>query len=82
MLNIKKNISDIRINKSFLLGLLSSYGLLFLTVIIQFFLIPYFLKILGKSSFGILTIILSLINYAAAGVNWIHLQKFHILYIR
>ena len=71
MLNIKKSISDIRINKRFLLGLLSSYGLLFLTVIIQFFLIPYFLKILGKSSFGILTIILSLINYAAAGVNWI-----------
>ena len=59
------------INRNFANALTTGYGLMGLTIIVQLVLIPLYLTHLGKEKFGILTMILSAINFAAIGVGWL-----------
>ncbi|MEW6682135.1 MAG: hypothetical protein AB1451_04310 [Nitrospirota bacterium] len=49
----------------------SGYGLMALTIAIQFVLVPLYLHHLGKETFGVLTMILAAINYGGIGITWV-----------
>jgi O-antigen/teichoic acid export membrane protein len=49
----------------------SSYGLMILTMAIQFMLVPLYLHHLGKEMFGVLAMILAAISYGAIGIGWL-----------
>jgi O-antigen/teichoic acid export membrane protein len=49
----------------------SSYGLMILTMVIQFALVPFYLHHLGKEMFGVLMMILAAISYGAIGITWL-----------
>jgi len=55
-----------------ILGALGSgYGLMALTIAIQFVLVPLYLRHLGQETFGVLTMMLAAINYGAIGITWL-----------
>lgn len=58
-------------HKDILGALGSGYGLMALTIAIQFVLVPLYLNHLGKETFGILTMILAVISYGAIGITWL-----------
>lgn len=60
-----------RTKYNILVALGSSYGLTGLTIAIQFVLVPLYLSHLGKETFGILSMILAALNYAAIGIGGI-----------
>ncbi|WP_301102378.1 hypothetical protein [Propionivibrio sp.] len=49
----------------------SGYGLMAFSITIQFFLVPLYLRHLGKETFGILTMLLAAINYGSVGITWL-----------
>src|SRR5438128_6410506 len=63
-------IETVRRNREFFSALVSGYGLMSLTIIVQFVLVPLYITALGKAQFGVLTIIFAAINYGAIGVGW------------
>jgi len=58
-------------HKNFVSALSSSYGLMVLTMGIQFVLVPLYLHHLGKETFGVLTMMLAAISYGAIGITWL-----------
>lgn len=58
-------------NKNVFSALGSSYGLMILTMAIQFVLVPLYLHNLGKEMFGVLTMMLAAISYGAIGITWL-----------
>jgi O-antigen/teichoic acid export membrane protein len=58
-------------NRNLFSALGSSYGLMILTIAIQFALIPLYLHHLGKENFGVLMMMLAVISYGAIGVGWV-----------
>jgi O-antigen/teichoic acid export membrane protein len=58
-------------NKNLVSALSSSYGLMALTITIQLVLVPLYLHHLGKENFGILIMILAVMNYGAIGITWL-----------
>ena len=48
----------------------SGYGLMGLSITIQFLLVPLYLRYLGKEAFGILTMLLAAMNYGSVGIGW------------
>jgi len=58
-------------NKNIFSALGSSYGLMVLTIGIQFVLVPLYLHHLGKETFGVLTMMLAAISYGAIGITWL-----------
>lgn len=58
-------------NKNIVSALGSSYGLMVLTMGIQFVLVPLYLHHLGKEMFGVLTMMLAAISYGAIGITWL-----------
>lgn len=63
--------SRIPINRAYAAALLTGYGLMGLTIVIQLVLVPLYLAHLGKERFGILTMIMAANNYAAIGIAWL-----------
>lgn len=59
------------INRNFLNALITGYGLMGITIVIQLVLIPLYLHHLGKTQFGVLTLILAATHYAAIGITWL-----------
>lgn len=59
------------INRNFLDALITGYGLMGITIVVQLVLIPLYLDHLGKTQFGVLTLILAATNYAAIGITWL-----------
>jgi O-antigen/teichoic acid export membrane protein len=51
--------------------LVSGYGLIALTVVIQFVLVPLYLRYLGKEVFGVLMMMLAAVSYGAIGITWL-----------
>ena len=58
-------------NKNLVGALGSSYGLMALTMGIQFVLVPLYLHSMGKETFGVLTMMLASISYGAIGIGWL-----------
>jgi O-antigen/teichoic acid export membrane protein len=58
-------------NKNLFSALGSSYGLMILTMAIQFALVPFYLRHLGKEMFGFLMMTLAAISYGAIGIGWL-----------
>ncbi|WP_257293427.1 lipopolysaccharide biosynthesis protein [Endozoicomonas sp. YOMI1] len=63
--------SLIPINRNYLNSLISGYGLMLVTIIVQLVLVPLYIKHLGKDKFGVLVMILAVNNYVAIGVGWL-----------
>jgi O-antigen/teichoic acid export membrane protein len=64
----KAQISE---NRNLFSALGSGYGLMILTMAIQFALVPMYLHHLGKEVFGVLTMMLAAISYGAIGIGWL-----------
>ena len=60
-----------RLLSEYPLSLLSSYLAMAAGVIAQVVLVPVYLKTLGAEGFGILVLMLAVINYATIGVGWL-----------
>jgi O-antigen/teichoic acid export membrane protein len=60
-----------RLNRDYALALLTGYGLMGLTIVVQLTLIPLYLTHLGKERFGVLAMIMAANNYAAIGITWL-----------
>jgi len=60
-----------RLNNDYALALITSYGLMGLTIVVQLALIPLYLTHLGKERFGVLAMIMAANNYAAIGITWL-----------
>ncbi len=60
-----------RINANYVSALLSGYGLMAVTIVVQLLLVPLYLQHLGREKFGILLMIFAGMNYAAVGVGWL-----------
>lgn len=58
-------------NKNLASALGSSYGLMVLTMGIQFALVPLYLHHMQKEMFGVLTMMLAAISYGAIGITWL-----------
>jgi O-antigen/teichoic acid export membrane protein len=58
-------------NRNLFSALGSSYGLMILTMAIQFTLVPLYLHHLGKEMFGVLMMMLAAISYGAIGITWL-----------
>ena len=58
-------------HKNLISALGSSYGLIALTMVIQFMLVPLYLQHLGKEMFGILMMMLAATSYGAIGIGWL-----------
>ena len=67
---IKKVRENIKNNPDYFITIVSGYLLMGFNMVIQVFLVPFYLKYLGSYEFGILMVMLSFINYAAFGVGW------------
>src|SRR5262245_28676274 len=63
-------IRIIKGNKPYAGAVVSGYLLMVMTIAVQVVLIRIYLEKLGNNEFGILILILSLINYAGIGVGW------------
>lgn len=59
------------LNKDYALALITGYGLMGLTIVVQLALIPLYLTHLGKERFGILAMIMAANNYVAIGIGWL-----------
>jgi O-antigen/teichoic acid export membrane protein len=59
------------INNNYASALLSAYSLSAFSIVIQFLLVPLYIKYLGKRDFGILMIVIAATNYAAIGIGWL-----------
>jgi len=57
-------------NPGYLSALSSGYLLMAANLLVQFALTPFYLKYLGDRNFGLLMIILNMINFAAIGITW------------
>jgi O-antigen/teichoic acid export membrane protein len=68
---LRVNLERLARHRSILWALSSSYGLMTLSIAIQFVLVPLYLQHLGKESFGILTMLLAAINYGSVGITWL-----------
>ncbi|HMA56039.1 MAG TPA: hypothetical protein VKP52_04835, partial [Pseudolabrys sp.] len=53
------------------LSLLANYLMMAANIIAQIVLVPIYLANLGAEGFGVLVLILGLINYTAIGVGWL-----------
>lgn len=60
-----------RLNKDYALALITGYGLMGLTIVVQLALIPLYLTHLGKERFGVLAMIMAANNYVAIGIGWL-----------
>ena len=58
-------------NPDYLWSIVSSYGHMGLNIILQIALVPFYLRHMEKTEFGILMIVLAGINYLGMGVAWI-----------
>lgn len=59
------------LNKDYALALITGYGLMGLTIVVQLALIPLYLTHLGKERFGVLAMIMAANNYVAIGIGWL-----------
>lgn len=59
------------INHNYANALMTGYGLMGVTIIVQLVLVPLYLEHLGKEKFGILVMIMAANNYAAIGITWL-----------
>lgn len=59
------------INRDYAGALLTGYGLMAVTIVIQLVLVPLYLAHLGKERFGVLAMIMAANNYAAIGIGWL-----------
>lgn len=59
------------INRNYAESLLTGYGLMAITIVIQLVLIPLYITHLGKAKFGALVMIMAANNYAAIGITWL-----------
>ena len=57
-------------HKGYLTALTSSYLLMLTSILIQIGLVPLYLSSLGQYQFGVLMILLSLVNFAVIGIAW------------
>ena len=57
-------------NPGYISALTSGYILMGANMLIQFALTPYYLSYLGEHQFGVLMILLNLINFASLGITW------------
>lgn len=60
-----------QLNKDYALALITGYGLMGLTIVVQLALIPLYLTHLGKERFGALAMIMAANNYVAIGIGWL-----------
>jgi len=60
-----------RDGRDYAYSLASSYLQMAVNILVQLLLVPLYLAQLGKAEFGLLMILLGLINYAALGVGWL-----------
>ena len=58
-------------NSDYARALLSGYFLIVVNILAQVALVPVYILALGKEQFGVVTLVLSLIGYAAIGVGWV-----------
>lgn len=63
--------ANLPLNRNFANALVTGYGLMAITILIQLVLVPLYLSHLGKSKFGVLILILAVNNYAAIGIGWL-----------
>ena len=64
-------IHDLRsLNPGYFSALASGYLLMGANILVQIVLTPFYLKYLGVHQFGLLMILLSLINFTAVGIGW------------
>ena len=68
---VRRLVDHFGFNPAFAHSLLTGYGLMATTVIIQLVLVPLYLSHLGKAKFGTLAMILAINNYAAIGITWL-----------
>ncbi len=54
----------------YIAALASGYALMGANMLVQFALTPFYLKYLGTHQFGVLMLLLNLINFAAIGITW------------
>ncbi len=59
------------INSNFANALVTGYGLMGVTIIVQLVLVPLYLSHLGKEQFGILAMLMAANSYAAIGITWL-----------
>ncbi len=59
------------VNRDYAAALLTGYGLVGVTIVIQLVLVPVYLTHLGKEKFGVLMMIMAANNYAAVGITWL-----------
>src|SRR5271169_6413918 len=60
-----------RLLSEYPLSLLSSYLAMAAGIIVQVVLVPVYLRTLGADGFGLLVLMLAMINYATVGVGWL-----------
>lgn len=58
------------VNRDFAAALVTGYGLMAITIVVQVVLTPLFLSHLGKEHFGVLTMIMAANSFAAIGITW------------
>ncbi|MDH5444524.1 MAG: hypothetical protein OEY52_03140 [Gammaproteobacteria bacterium] len=51
-------------------ALTSGYVLMLSNILIQFVLVPFYIKYLGQHQFGLLMMLMSMLNFAAIGITW------------
>ncbi len=64
-------LKKLPLNWNYANALMTGYGLMGTTIIIQLVLVPMYLEHLGKEKFGILVMIMAANNYAAIGIGWL-----------
>lgn len=67
------NLNGIKLLKqhtAYLNALISGYLLMGTNLVMQFLLTPFYLKHLGEYQFGVLMVLLNLVNFAAIGIGW------------
>ena len=60
-----------RLFSEYPLSLLSGYLWMAANIVAQLILFPIYLRSLGTAGFGVLVLILAMINYAGAGIGWL-----------
>jgi O-antigen/teichoic acid export membrane protein len=72
---VRSKLQELRsylpINRNYAESLLTGYGLMAITIVIQLVLIPLYITHLGKAQFGVLVMIMAANNYAAIGITWL-----------
>lgn len=59
-----------RLTPGYVAALISGYGLVGANIVVQILLVPLYLQTLGKSEFGFLMFVLSIVNFSAFGIGW------------